>query len=332
MFVGSNHGRPNLYAGTHPHSSSLGVRPQVVNQTLGWQSNYTVPYHWHASRWTGGFDRSIKNGQLIFIRQDKGEESPWAQRGKETTLMNLQMVNFALYHDEQRRQKLGFIQDHTGLKCYHDAAQYNALSDAEKIDATSSRGFYNLAAMTEGLRGYQFVGTCINEGAPFTVDDPQGNGGQNSRRKRLINVCIRGRQSTFNIWGDIRDGDQLYLELRKITVKGTDFNLDVEGQGTMDGGEFSCYQYVPAQPSKYASRPRTSFAPSMARALNDDEYTSEGAPQYALNIGRVFRTQRHLKMDDSQFGRKVRIAMSQQLTNMITKCPQFEILVDPCIM
>jgi len=331
MFVGSNHGRPNLYAGTHPSSSSLVARPQVVNQTLGWQSNYTVPYHWHASRWTGEFDRSIKNGQLIFIRIG-GDDSPW-QKGKETTLMNLQMVNYALYHDEKRRQKKGFITDHTGLVCFHtnSAAAYRAYG-GEAENKTDEQAYYNLAAMTEAVRGYQFVGTCINEGAPFTVDDPQGHGGQNSRRKRLINVCIRGRQSTFNVWGDIRDGDQLYLELRKITVKGTDFNLDVEGQGTMGGGELSCYQFVPAQPAKYAKRPRHAFAPSMARALNDDEETSEGAPQYALNIGRVFRTQRHMKMDDSQFGQKTRIAMSQQLTNMITKCPQFEILVDPCVM
>ena len=331
MFVGSNHGRPNLYAGTHPSSSSLVARPQVVNQTLGWQSNYTVPYHWHASRWTGEFDRSIKNGQLIFIRIG-GDDSPW-QKGKETTLMNLQMVNYALYHDEKRHQKKGFITDHTGLVCFHknSAAAYRAYEGEDK-NKTDDQAYYNLAAMTEAVGGYQFVGTCINEGAPFTVDDPQGNGGQNSRRKRLINVCIRGRQSTFNVWGDIRDGDQLYLELRKITVKGTDFNLDVEGQGTMGGGELSCYQFVPAQPAKYAKRPRHAFAPSMARALNDDEETSEGAPQYALNIGRVFRTQRHMKMDDSQFGQKTRIAMSQQLTNMITKCPQFEILVDPCVM
>ena len=330
MFVGSNQGRPNLYAGTHPSSSSLGARPRVVNQTLGWQSNYTVPYHWHASRWNGAFDRSIKNGQLIFIRIE-GDDSPW-QKGKETTLMNLQMVNYALYHDEKRNQKRGFITDHTGMACFHadSAAAYDAHGDPH--NKTDNPAFYNLAAMTEAARSYQFVGTCINEGAPFSVDDPQGNGGQNSRRKRLINVCVRGRQSTFNIWGDIRDGDQLFLELRKITVRGTDFNLDVEGQGSMDGGELSCYQFVPAQPAKYASRPRRAFAPSMARALNDDDDTSEGAPQSVLNIGRVFRTMRHTKMGDDLFGAKTRLAMSRHLTSVVTKCPQFEILVDPVIM
>jgi hypothetical protein len=265
----------------------------------------------------------------MFIRMEDENDAPW-KKGKETTLMNLQMVNFALYHDEQQRQRTGFIEDESGWKCWHpDKAPPGLIVSSEE---TNDLGFYNLACLRQANKTYQFIGTCINEGAPFTVDDPQTGGGQNSRRRRLINVCIRGRQSTFNVWGDIRDGDQLYLKFVKRTVKGADFNLDVESQSTMDGPELSCYQLVPERPDILANRPRYTYQASYAKTLNDDEDTSEAAPTHHINIGRCFRTQRHLKMDNSQFGDRVRSNMSRQLTRMITTCPQFEILVDPCVM
>jgi hypothetical protein len=85
MFVGHNHGRPNLYAGTNPHSAALGGKPKTVNQTLGWQSNYTVPYHYRVARWGGGYEKSLKNGQLAFIKNE-------TTKGPTRRQMNVQEV------------------------------------------------------------------------------------------------------------------------------------------------------------------------------------------------------------------------------------------------
>merc|ERR1711871_26627 len=32
----------------------------------------------------------------------------------------------------------------------------------------------------------------------------------------VLNVCVRGQRKTFNVWGDVLDGDFLYLRLERL--------------------------------------------------------------------------------------------------------------------
>ena len=113
-------------------------------------------------------------------------------------MMNLPMVNYNLYRDALARQMTG-----------------KPLDNAEVVNSI--------------LETYYFMGSIINEAAPFAVDEGHGPG---NSQARLINLCVRGRQTTFNVWGDIKDGDQLYLKLTKKVVAGTDYALDIHNYGT----------------------------------------------------------------------------------------------------
>ena len=294
LYVGSNQGRSNLYAGTNPSSTSLGARPATVNQTLGWQSNYTVPYHYRVARWTGGYDKSLKNGQLAFIRNPPNHTVRRQHHVQEVTMMNLPMVNYQLYRDALNRQK------------------NSAPGQTNKSEVDVAQDI---------LETFHFMGSIINEGAPFAVDE---GGGQGNTQARIINLCVRGRQSTFNVWGDIRDGDQLYLKLTKQNVAGTEFQLDINSYGTgmPETQLINCYQFVPDY-NRNHSWSYKDFSTGFSHNTEDNHQV------HYINIGRCFRTQRHQKFDMSL---KEQALRTRSVLDMVSKAPQFEILIDPCVM
>jgi len=173
----------------------------------------------------------------------------------------------------------------------------------------------------KALDTFHFMGTIINEGAPFAVDEGRGQG---NTQARIINLCVRGRQSTFNVWGDIRDGDQLYLKLAKQEVAGTDFQLDINSYGTSmpETPVINCYQFVPAH-SREHSWSYQDFSKGFSSNTRDEHQV------HYINIGRCFRTQRHHKFNTDVKDHMLRI---RSVLDMVSKSPQFEVLIDPCVM
>ena len=263
-----------LYAGSNPHSKSLFAPPKAVNQTLGWMSNETIPYHWTIARWTGGLDRSIMNGQIVFLKCNNNTP---LLRNRAYTMMNLPMCNYALYRDAIATQKS------------------NALSGGD------TESDLELSTI---LKTYRPMGSVINE---MNGDSDPGNNAD-----RVINVCVSGRQTTFNIWGDIHDGDYLYLRLEKVEVKGTDFNLTVKDYSRMQDEQHTicCYQWVPC----------TTHGHCRWKTSGSNPRNVQG-PTHCIELGKVFRCPRG---KDASFATKDRLRLSQNLSDMVSKTYLFE--------
>lgn len=310
MYVGSNKGVPNMYAGTNPSSTSLTSNPSVVNQTLGWQSNYTVPYHYRIARWRGGYENSISNGQLLFIRNKNDERrgeyirgsansipNDYPGRREIVTVVNLPMLNYALYTDYLKFER--DVQD----------------GKVEGLDGSSSPDQKDACFLQHNiLERWGFLGTCINEGAAMAEGFDSAN-----TTHRLINACIRGRQTTFNLWGDIKDSNLLYIKFQKITTSGTDFQLDCKNHGGFMHSAASrmCYQAIPFFTSA-SNRP----------TINK---RAEGNVVHYVYVGRVFRTNRGSNfkgpekdsLPSDEYMRRCR-----EVSYMVAKSVSFEILID----
>jgi len=263
-----------LYVGSNPHADSLFARPRVVNQTLGWMSNETIPYHWTIARWTNDLDKSIMNDQIVFLKCDNGTP---LLRNRAYTMMNLPMCNYALYRDALETQK----------------------SDALSGETTES-----ITELQRILKTYRPMGSVIN--------DVNGDSDPSNNADRVINVCISGRKTTFNIWGDIHDGDYLYLKLEQCEVKGTDFNLTVKQYNHMqdEAHTISCYQWVPCKGS------------SVCRWSPDRPNPKNEHPSHCIEIGRVFRCPRG---KDYKLNHKDKLHFVQNLSDMVSKTYLFEI-------
>lgn len=82
LYQGQTHGQPNLYQGASPGVDGGGggdafpfgsMQPTTtVNQTMGWQSNYTIPYAFVCRRFRNDSDKSLNIGQFAFIRKQAG--------------------------------------------------------------------------------------------------------------------------------------------------------------------------------------------------------------------------------------------------------------------
>lgn len=197
------------YVGNNPSSTSLLSRPSVVNQTLGFQSNATIPYHWTIARWANDLDKNIMNGQIVFLKQN--ENTPLL-RNRAYTMLNLPMINYALYREALQRQKGSVVSG----------------QPVEPADV-----------LADILKTYRPMGSVIN--------DVNGKPDTSNNADRVINVCISGRQTTFNIWGNIHDGDFVYLKLEMKEIKGSNFNLSLSHHSTTadDQQTIMCYQWIP---------------------------------------------------------------------------------------
>lgn len=305
MYVGSSQQTALPYVGSNPRAAALGGGTATVNQTLGFVSNYTVPYHYRIARWRGGFENSIKNDQIVFLRtsNDKfikaGQDNMPNYFHKQIyTMVNLPMVNYALYRDW-----LQFESDVADGVYDHDLG-ITRNPQGEIVSKAVDDYAYFMHNMILGR--WQVLGTVINEGAPMAADTDANT------EHRLINTCIRGRQTTFNIWGAIHDGDYLYLKVCLKETKGTDFQLDLKHYGGRQPeiGSRMCFQFVPYYTRSY-KRP-------------DINKSSE--PHHYIYVGRCFRTQRGTEMD---FDEEETLRRCREVSHMAARSVSFEILVDP---
>ena len=211
-------------------------------------------------------------------------------------MVNLPMLNYALYTDYIKFEKDvadGRIEGITG-------------ASPDDKDAFFLQHYI--------LQRWAFLGTCINEGAAMQEGFDSAN-----TTHRLINACVRGRQTTFNIWGDIKDSNLLYIKFQKIQTTGTDFQLNCKNHGGfMHMSETtSCYQAIPFFTS-------ASNRPTVHRKKGGN------IVHYAY-VGRVFRTNRGSNFQgpingstpSDEYMRRCR-----EVSYMVAKSVSFEILVD----
>lgn len=266
------------YVGGNPFSTMLSARPPVVNQTLGWMSNATVPYHWTICRWANDLDKNIMNGQIVFL---KCNENTPLLRNRAYTMLNLQMCNYALYREAIARQRANVLND--------------VGPDEEKEQIAD--------VLQSILNTYRPVGTVIN--------DVNGKTDTSNNADRVINVCVSGRQTTFNIWGELHDGDYIGLKLQKVEVKGTQFNLSLKHHSMTqdDITTISAYQWIPY---------RTGDANRWKTPTPNPRLT---APIYYYELGRVFRCPRG---KDYELNDTSRLQLAQNLSDMVSRTHMFE--------
>ena len=150
------------FVGSNPHTNSLSSRPSSQNQTLGFMSNQTIPYHYTIQRWKGGLDKSIMNGQIVFLASNNDHP---VKNARSFTMYNLPMLNYQLYRDAMNRMQAKAM--------FADSAEDEFADDVvlERI-----------------LNTYKVVGSVIN--------DVNGKYDHGNNSDRVINVCISGRHTT----------------------------------------------------------------------------------------------------------------------------------------
>ena len=96
MYQGSSKGRPALFQGTSPGVPQLGKATRVVNQTLGFQTNHTINYAYVIRRLRDDSDKSILQGQLVFIKKAHPPLGPTIYTVFNLPLMNNYLLEWAL--------------------------------------------------------------------------------------------------------------------------------------------------------------------------------------------------------------------------------------------
>lgn len=322
LFRGSNQNTAQPYAGSNPSSTSLTSRPSVINQTLGFQSNYTVPYAYRTMRWKGGYENSILNGQLAFIRTRNDDvegqkfirgsmnnvPSQYPGRREVSTIVNLPMLNYALYKDWRK-----FETDYTNGVYSQDTLIGTGRPLQDDQNAKDAFFLENMI-----LKRWALLGPVINEAAPTSKDS---NFDSKNTEHRLLNMCIRGRQTTFNIWGNIKDSDNLYIMFKKVTTAGSDFQLDCKNHGGFmpEIGQRVCYQAIPF-------------------FVNDGQKPALTGNRNLMNqvvhfvyVGRCFRTTRgtaHGTSASSMTPTDEHMRRVREISYQVARSVSFEILVD----
>ena len=253
---GTTQGRPDLFQGTSPGDRGPGfpygtmAPSRVVNQTLGFQSNHTIPYAYVVRRFKDkhGDDKSLNKGQFVFIRR---RIMP-LQAKKLYTIMNVPQMNHLLYECAR-----------TGV----DPAKY------DPNDPKSARRI---------LDEWVPHGVVQGEIGGPTVDQPQ------ERLVNLI-VMGRTPVFNHWGERAIKDGTPLWFVLRRMEVDATtgrryQVHLDDTTTRNTDGRRILCWQWQPYADYQYHHPFETD---SPLRDKDDDDKDVNGARARAVYVGRV---------------------------------------------
>ena len=101
LFVGRNQGVPEMFVGSTPGVPGL-QGASAVNQTIGKQTNHSVPIWSLVRRFTNGSEAYIRKGQFVF---EKIGVNTSFRNNNLTSMMNLPMVNFYLAKVSQHWEK-----------------------------------------------------------------------------------------------------------------------------------------------------------------------------------------------------------------------------------
>ena len=100
MFMGSSPGVGGSSGGNGFPFGSMNPN-RVVNQTLGFQTNHTVPYAYVIRRFSSGADKALNQGQIVFIKKSQ----PPVGKGRMYTMMNLPQMNYFLAKKHEDKLK-----------------------------------------------------------------------------------------------------------------------------------------------------------------------------------------------------------------------------------
>jgi hypothetical protein len=171
------------------------------------------------------------------------------------------------------------------------------------------------------------LGIVCNEIGGARADQPQ---------ERLLNVCIRGRTSVTNLWGQhaIRDGTRLWVVLYWSPTEGgaatddgptfrTRLNEETDDHIRLDGGQPGCWQF-----GCWADR--LILHPTHGDATREHSFQKQygieaGDPlMWPICVGRV-SSKGYLH----SFGSDVQTKKAHTDVDQYTVLPQFEMFVDP---
>ena len=244
LYQGATQGRPDLFQGTSPGDRGPGfpygsMAPnRVVNQTIGWQTNPTIPYAYVVRRFKNDNDKSLNVGQFAFIRR---HSVPLTDK-RLYTLVNLPQLNHLL------------------LTCaLHASNQPFYRLQAGESPAVKQANTKKLAQIRR-----QWIPHGVIQGE---IGASTTHSHQEQPQERLVNLIVSGRVPTFNVWGrdGLDDGTNLYFVLypKRMTpgvVDGTVFkpslNSDVaepikDNQEVSGSGNYYCWQWYPYASAKH---------------------------------------------------------------------------------
>jgi hypothetical protein len=195
---GTTQGRPALFQGTSPGDRGPGfpygsmAPSRVVNQTIGWQTNYTVPYAYVVRRFKNDADESLNKGQYVWMRR---KTMPLSEK-RLHTLVNLPQINHLLY------------------TCRHKSVD-DALYDPF---GAFDRGTAKPGVALSLLR-------VLEEWTPHGVVQGEIGGSRHDQpQERLINLIVEGRSPVINVWGAsaICDTTPLWFVLMPVQLTSHD--------------------------------------------------------------------------------------------------------------
>ena len=179
--------------------------PSVRNRA-GIVTNPTITYPFLSRPWKDDCDKHLTEGTLLFVFRDGQHSTRNHGRGSRKSanmvvVADVPMINQKFQDATCRMQESGLVdlQKFTHKELRKDNADSSffgvfAGGDDKKPLDGDLNGF---------LTAWSFVGVLRNE------SNPRG------RLQRMLNVDVRGRSRVRNIWGKVRAGDRLYLQLQR---------------------------------------------------------------------------------------------------------------------
>jgi hypothetical protein len=186
------------------------VRAPSLHNRAGILSNATITYPFLSRPWRNGEDKTLTEGSLLFCHRDSQHSARNHGRKNRTMVVvaDLPMINRKLAAASHKFEE-GFdaagarafgtneLLKHTADSSFYGAFKDDALTPANDGGPIAEGGF---------LTSWSFVGVLRNE------SNPRG------KLQRMLNADVRGRSRVRNIWGRVKGGDRLYVQL----VRGKD--------------------------------------------------------------------------------------------------------------
>lgn len=309
-------GQPrNMRVGTNPSTNSVYGTPRTVNQTAGMLANGSVHSLFQIQAFQNHYEVELREGQLVFAHKDCIVGS-----GNTCTMMNLPMMNYKLYQCCRTYDKA----KHVGRQNMGDEArkaEQSLLGFKDKDWGNKDelqRLMKERMTTTEILASLSPMGVVVTNAAHRVSRIPD-----HRPHELVLNVCTRGQHKTFNVWGDVLDGDLLYLRLERLragaarkrtdprspanllSLNGSDFSMKCDGQNeAFDDTVVGPWQFVPV------------VHKGRAEAIQDET-------TWDVYIGRVYLSRRCVQSGKGDINRV------RNLCTMV-RGDQVDIFVDAC--
>ena len=193
--------RPQLFQGTLPGTSGRNLaRSAPVTNTLGWHTNGTINYAYVVRQLKGGVDKSLRAGQLVFLKVDT---EPIGNRLY--TMLNVPMMNTYL---RKMFEKLRRDPDETEFQ--------NAMS----IDAIARE--WAPIGFIVGERGQEEGVSGLERLINVTV----------AGRALVSNMWYLNKPN--HLVARVKDGMELYMELYETDAKSDRYRTDVRDWDKLD--------------------------------------------------------------------------------------------------